>query len=641
MCGILAARTISPRIDAVKVDRALHTLAHRGPDGRGHWFSCDRRTLLGHTRLSIIGLDNGEQPIVSPDGRLALVVNGEFYGYRAIRERLQAEGAVFRTESDSEIALHLYRRHGRHFVQHLRGEFALVLWDAAEETLIAVRDRFGIKPLFHAERNGDLFLASEAKAMFALGFEPRWHIPGLVAELAMLRSTDTPFADARSVPPGSMLVARDGEIRIERYWDLHYPPAATLAADRRSDAEVIEGFRAALEDAVAERLVADVEVACYLSGGLDSSAVLGIAQAGTDRPIRAFTIAFSESAFDEAPLAERTAAHVGSTYEPVPVSAQDLADHWSDATWHAERMIFNGNAVAKYLLSKAVRDAGIKVVFTGEGSDEILAGYPGERRDLARYGDRTASAAEIAARIDALIAANPVSRGLMFPTERPAPWCELVRQQAGFCPSWIEAMSTQYAWLIGLARPEVAAELDPATPYRTIADELDLVALADRDAVNLSLYIWQKTALPNFILTLLGDRMEMAHSIEGRVPFLDHHVAEYAAAMPVRHKIRDMREKHVLREAAKDVLTPEIYARQKHPFVSPPLRQTADPLRIRTEEILRDPSFAGQPLFDPARIETELDRLADLDIETYTERSRGLMMVASLALMQQRFAIAA
>lgn len=371
-----------------------------------------------------------------------------------------------------------------------------------------------------------------------------------------------------------------------------------------------------------------------------------MAQRRLSRPIRAFTIAF-EGAYDESPLAERTAAFTGSNYVPVPVTPRDPADALSDAIWHSEKPIFNANTVAKFLLSRAVRDAGIKVVFTGEGSDEILAGYPMERRDNMLLGGDYRSEAERQAAIAEMLEANPFSRPLMFPMGAPAHGVELMRQAIGFCPTWIANMSVMFQRQANLMGPDAAGPRDLDAPFRSFLSELDIAGkIAGRDPVNVSLYLWQKTMLINFILTVLADRLEMAHSIEGRVPFLDHRVAEYAAGLPIRYKIRGQTEKYILREATRDVITDELYHRQKHPFMAPPLAKagkgvTADPLRVVCEDIIRSRQFTDQPFFDVAKTRTWLDTLADADDAAVAQSSPDVLRIASFSLMQQRFAITA
>ena len=646
MCGLIAAQLTRPWLTPDRLQTALATIHHRGPDGSATWFAEDRRTVLGHVRLSIIGLSNGGQPLSHARGDLHAVVNGEFYGYKKIRDQLRAKGYHFVTESDSEIALHLYDEYGLEFVHHLRGEYALVITDRRSGEMIAVRDRFGVKPLFYAEVNGDVLFASEIKALIALGVPARWDAAGVMGELSAMRSHATLFENISQVPPASIMIVKSGKTRIEPYWDNIYPTEAVLSNDKRSEAEIVSGFRAVLDDAVSERLTADVEVACYLSGGLDSSAVLGLAQAKLDRPIRAFTIAF-EGEYDESPLAERTAAFTGSNFVPIPVSPNQLADNLSDAIWHCEKPIFNANAVAKFMLSRAVRDAGIKVVFTGEGSDEMLAGYLFERRDLILFGGGYPSETARQDAIAVLLEANPLSRAILFPEGDSAAGAQLVRDVIGFCPTWIEGQSKMFSAASALFRADAPGTAYLDTPFQTLLSAIDIPGrVAGRDAVNISLYLWQKTMLINFILTVLADRMEMAHSIEGRVPFLDHHVAEYAGGLPVSYKIRETTEKYILRKAARDVITAELYARQKHPFIAPPLRKSEttklnDPLLQHCEDIIRSGSFADQPFFDSAKCRTFLDAQGTGDRTMGDRASPRILRMATLSLMQQRFGIAA
>ena len=322
MCGFvggLLRRSLEPK----RLDRALETLHHRGPDAVGRWVAPDGRMFLGHTRLSIIGLSNGDQPMSDASGDVQLVVNGEFYGYQAIRERLRAEGCVFKTDSDSEIALHLYLREGMNLGRHLRGEFAAVIADRRNGAMLAIRDRFGIKPLFYAVHEGDVFFASEVKALLALGVPARWNREAVFQEAFHFRPhSRSLFAGIYTVPPGHYAIAQHGEVSVYPYWDLAFPTAAELAADDRSDAEVVAGFRAVLDDAVRERLVADVEVASYLSGGIDSCAVLGLAQRHMDRPIRAFTLTFEDAALRRVRARPRAGRALG---RELPSDPGDLA----------------------------------------------------------------------------------------------------------------------------------------------------------------------------------------------------------------------------------------------------------------------------------------------------------------------------
>lgn len=643
MCGIVGGLLGSP-LDPRALDRALHALHHRGPDSSGRFVAPDRRLFLGHTRLSIIGLENGDQPIANDRGDLQLVANGELYGYRAIRERLQREGCVFRTDSDSEIALHLHQRRGIDFLKELRGEFALLLADRRNRTLFGIRDRFGIKPLFYAVHRGDVYFASEIKALLALGVPARWSPDALLEEAYVFRPhTETLFEGIHSVPPGHYAIAQHGEVSLHPYWDMEFPTAEALAHDDRSEAEQVAGFRAVLEDAVRERLVADVEVAAYLSGGIDSCAVLGLAQRHCDRPLRAFTLTFDDARYDEGAIAREQAERSGASFHPIPVNQRDLADAYADALWHAETPFVNGHGVAKFLLSRAVRDAGIKVVFTGEGADEMLGGYPPFRRDVLLY-DSEGQEPETVARLLAELRAANQAMPIFVSDETPARHeLEAVRRRLGWVPSWIEAFSVVGPKTTDLFRKELKDAVADMNPYEISLARLPIgERLAGRNPLNQSLYLWTRIQLPNFVLTLLSDRMEMAHSIEGRVPFLDHRVAEYAAGLPIPMKIRGMREKHVLREATRDVLVPAVYDRRKHPFSTPPPRMgESDALLELMADVFASTLFEQQPLFEPTAVRALFDAWPGLEPGLAAHLDGLMQRVLSFTLMHERFGVSA
>jgi asparagine synthase (glutamine-hydrolysing) len=643
MCGLIAGLLGTARISEDRVLAALDAIHHRGPDGRGTWRSDTGDMMLGHVQLSIIGLDNGDQPMVGEGDGVSAVVNGEFYGYREIRSGLRNQyGCNFVTDSDSEIALHLYRQHGLEFGHYLTGEFAAVIADPRRRRMVAILDRFGIKPLFYTVYNGNVLFASEIKALLALGVPARWDTHGFLADQFMVRMDQTNFARIYSVPPGCILVAEAGRVMVKRYWDTQFPTAETLTKYPEGDSATIAGFRAVFDECVADRLVADVEVACYLSGGIDSCSVLGVAQRRMARPIRAFTITFDDAVYDETMLAQKTAAMVGSTFEPVPVSQQQIADNFANAIWHAERQMFNGHGVAKFLLSEAVRNAGIKVVLTGEGSDEILAGYPPFRRDMLLYNTQGQDHVQVAQQLQELVAANQSSRGLLVADGDSTSALSVVQQRLGFVPSWMDAFGTVAAKLQPLMRASLVDRMAELDPHACFMDQLDIRgALQGRDAVNQSLYLWTHAVLSNFVLVVLADRMEMAHSIEGRVPFLDHRLAEYSAKLPVHYKIRGQKEKYVLREACKDVLLPEIYARPKHPFMSPPAKETGDAMATFVSDIIASSALDDQPFYNPKAVRALRDRATTLDPAERAVAEAPLLSVVSTVLMQQRFGLGA
>lgn len=641
MCGIVAQFSRTGQISEASLDRATRRLEHRGPDGQKVWIAPHRRVGLGHARLSIIDLTTGDQPIANETGTLHIVVNGEFYDYERIQRDLEQRGHHLRTRSDSEIALHLYEELGTHCLEHLRGEFAFVLWDEPNQALFAARDRFGIKPLFYAIHNDTVYFASEVKALFAAGVPAAWDHESFFhsADLGSQQG-QTLYRGVFQVPPAHYLLATGSHINLQSYWDFHYP-----SLDRPQPAlkehEYTERFRHELEEAVRIRLRADVPVGCYLSGGLDSCSVLGLASRHRADPIRAFTLTFDHPDYDEESIAREMAARANAEFFPIPISQKDLADHFADATWNAEMMCVNAHGVAKFVLSRAVRNAGYKVVLTGEGSDEILGGYPHFRRDMLLHNPQGQNPQEVQNLLLQLEQSNPVSRGLLLPDGETRP-LDSVRGLLGFVPSWIETFSARSFKLHDLFSQDFAQSFADRDSYRTFFNSLDYwKQLHHREPVNQSLYLWSKTALPNYILTILGDRMEMAHSIEGRVPFLDHRVVECVTSLPVSQKIRGMTEKYVLREAAKHVLTDSVYRRQKHPFLSPPATLNPDEgLNSLMQDTLRGPILTSLSFFDRQKVIGLLDQLPAMDNSNRVVVDQVLMIILSACILHDRFQLA-
>ncbi|HEY4051549.1 MAG TPA: asparagine synthase (glutamine-hydrolyzing) [Acidobacteriaceae bacterium] len=640
MCGIVGMFSRREPVSAVMLERATLSLYHRGPDAQKQWISQDQRVGLGHARLSIIDLATGDQPIASEDGRTRIVVNGEFYGFEKIRRELETRGHRLSTKSDSEIASHLYEDFGVHCLEHLRGEFALVLWDANRRRLFAARDRFGIKPLFYAWHHDQLYLASEVKALFAAGVPARWD------EESVYRSLNrsgyqmrTLYGGVFQVPPGYYMLVTDKHVQLNQYWDFNYPATGAMGP-QRSDREYAAEFREVLEEAVRLRLRADVPVGVYLSGGLDSCSVIGLTARHHPGQVKAFTLTFEDPAYDEGPIAREMAQKAGAEFHPIPIRQRDLADAFPDAIAQAETTCVNAHGVAKYLLSRSVRNAGYKVVLTGEGSDEILGGYPHFRRDILLYNQEGQDPEVVQRLLAQLKESNTVSNGLLLPDDSRGK-VDAVKRVLGFAPSWIEAFSALAARL----RPMLAGWFQEKYAYSegeyNILDDTGMLQqLRGRDPVHQSLYLWAKTMMPTYMLTMLGDRMEMGHSIEGRVPFLDHKLVELIAQQPLNQKIRGMTEKYVLREAVKDLITDTVYKRQKHPFFSPPATlRSNDAFQLFVEDTLRGKTLKEMPFFAQKAVVALLDKLPEMDAGSRTTCDQLLMHMVSLCVLQDRFGL--
>ncbi len=629
MCGI-AAMLSQTQVSADAMGKATKSLRHRGPDGERHWISPDRRIALGHTRLSIIDLTTGDQPIANEDETLRVVVNGEFYDYESIQKELEDRGHRLRTRSDSEIVLHLYEEAGVQCLHRLRGEFAFVLWDGVNRTLFAARDRFGIKPLFYAVHNDTLYLASEVKALFAAGVPARWDGESIYNSGGCDGDQRrTPFEGIFQVPPAHYLIASGKNVQLKQYWDFNYPKVADAGAPR-SDAEYVEEFRNGLDEAVRIRLRSDVPVGCYLSGGVDSCAVLGLAARHHHGRIRAFSLAFDRPEYNESEAAKEMAEKAGADFVPIPIQHDDLADRFADSVFQSEAICVNAHGVAKFLLSRAVRDAGYKVVLTGEGADEVLGGYLHFRRDMAVHhpvGQHVKTSAQCPGRDG-----NGNGRTL-----------EAVKRHLGFAPAWMETSSALSAKLHMVLDDGYVQESCGRESSGSVFNDIDVPGqLSGRDPLHQSLYLWAKTRLPNYILTLLGDRMEMAHSVEGRVPFLDHHLVELIRSQPVNQKIRGGTEKFVLRESVRDIITETVHRKHKHPFLTPPATLDAKGrFSVLLQDTLRGPTLSSMQFFDQKKVVNLLDSLQTMDDTSRVANDQVLMMVLSACVLQDRFGLSA
>lgn len=634
MCGVIAKYAPGGQVSAHQLTAAVKALNHRGPDSSGQWISSDAQTGLAHARLSIIGLNNGAQPISSADGQIHIVVNGELYDHERIREELKARGHKFSTESDSEIALHLYREFGVDCLQHLRGEFAIIIWDEGSKRLFAARDRFGIKPLVYAQYNGQLFLASEAKALFAMGVPCAWDEESFfqAANMQYTLPDRTLFAGVRQLEPGKYLLAHESNIQTFTYWDLNYSKSGAVnTVSEAAEREMIEECRHQLSEAVRLRMRADIPVCAHLSGGLDSSAVVALAMQVTNNPVQCFSVSFEEETYDEKEIAGEMAKLAGADFHPVRVSQADLITHLSDAVYFSEGLAVNGHLTAKYILNKEIARSGYKVALTGEGSDEVLAGYAHLRSDLFKSDGREHLLAD-------LHASNKASQGIML-MHGQSLGLKAVKEKLGYIPGFLEAKGSLGHKMCALLSDDLTRRYKNYDAYEHFVDAFDVEGqLAERNHVYQSLYLWTKSALANYILKTLGDGMEMANSVEGRLPFLDHHFFEYIRDLPLSMKINGTTEKYILKEALKPFITKTIYSRQKHPFVAPPVSAFAtDAAKTLLNDSLRSQSFASVPFFDQKKVVNLLESLPNLTEGERAALDPVLMMVVSTACIQDRF----
>ena len=636
MCGIAAILSRDGPVDAAALRRATRALRHRGPDAERTWVSPSGRVGLGHTLL-VINDPQGHQPIASEDGRLHIIVNGQFYDFQRIRAELEARGHRFRTRSDSEIALHLYEDLGAGCLEQLRGQFAFVIWDEETGRLFAARDRFGLKPLFYAEHEGALHLASEAKALFAAGVPRGWDERGVYHWLlACPDERRSLFKGIRQVPPGHVLRAGRGGVRLERYWDLPalrrrrsrggQPAAASAEFDR-----VVERTRELTEEAVRLRMVAGVPVGCLLSGGLDSSSVLGVAATCTDGPVAAFTVGFERHEFDESAGAREMAAAAGADHTVVTLSDADLADHFADAVWHAETLQYNTHGAARYLLSRGVREAGYRSVLAGEGADEAFFGY--EFLRAATGASRGGLGPRKLLRILAGLLRSP---GRHHPTlAAVSPWLARLALLLPAAPSLFTRLSGGLGLIQSVCSRDFLRGFDGYDPYRTYYRRCKEAAdLSRREPARRLLYLWLHSIFANYHMA--ADRLDMAHGVEVRLPFLDHELFEYCNSLPLAVLTDHAREKHLLRQAMRSYIPDSVYGAVKRPFMAPSAVGVDGPLHDFLQDTLRGDALKAVPFVDAGAVGRVLDGLGGLG-----EGDRGsvdslLLMLASVAVLGGR-----
>ena len=591
MCGIFAA--VGPSLTERALENVFASLHHRGPDGRGLFVDQAAKLTIAHTRLAIIDLVTGEQPMVSDDGAVVLSANGEIYGFERIRSELGAKGYRFKTRSDSEVILYLYQEYGLGCFEHLRGEFAFLLYDRSKKLLVAARDRFGIKPLYFARIDGGFVFASEMKAIFASGsVEARLNAAALDPFVEQpADGARFPFEGIEQVPPASYVAVNleNGEARTERYWSAEIPAESAEPFDASDEvaAKAAALVLEHIEEAVRLRLRADVPVGLYLSGGIDSAFVGALMKRNLDAPLHSFSIAFLGSGRNEQEFAARAAEVIGTEHHELAVTKQALWDNLERALWFSELPFVSLAPVGKFLLSELARGK-VTVVLTGEGADEVFLGYGSFFRKAirdTRSGARGGSAQRRRLKMGRLAAL--LSPRLFHKSQRER---------------------------LVAARAARAAD-EPAKPLINAVQEARIAAM------------------PLDILAYLGDREEMAHSLEARLPFLDHHLYDAAKWIPVDLKMRDGCEKAVLRDAAKGILPEDLRMRRKSGFML--TSEAADFFgadRATTEEMraryLSKDAFAQAAMFSYGAY-----RLARLIARAPSKRLRRLRRNANKVVM--------
>ena len=595
MCGITGVvyTDRSHPIDRDLVRRLTATLSHRGPDADGYFFG--EGAALGHRRLSIIDLSTGDQPIYNEDGSKVVVFNGEIYNFQALRSELEGYGHHFSTASDTEVILHAWEQYGDDFVGRLRGMFALAVWDLRRRRLLLARDRVGKKPLYYAHDAERLLFGSELKAVVADPSVKRAISLEAVDEYLTFGAVPAPrtiYQQVHQLPPAHYLVWEAGRARTVEYWDVTYSRAPARSAE-----DWLEEFESIMDEAVRLRLISDVPLGAFLSGGVDSTAVVAAMSAASDRPVATTTVTFGERAFDEAPHARAVARALGTDHQEIVVAPRAL-DILPTLVWHLDEPFADSSAIPTYYVARAARQR-VTVALSGDGGDEVFAGYEW-RYGLNLLEDR------IRRRIPGVIRRNGIGPlAAIWPKAdrlpRPLRWKHMLRNLS---------LEPEAAYFHDMSRFTPAEKLDLFTPglRRSLHEHDPFVAFRahfDRvrgaDHLNRLLYVDLKTWLANDILVKV-DRMAMASSLEVRSPLLDHHVIEFAAKLPPDLKFRNGTAKYLLKRYAERRAPASVIHRPKQGFSIPLADWLRTDLRPLGEDMLLSDRALGRGYFRPEMV---------------------------------------
>lgn len=630
MCGIAGILDVRGQVvEQSLVRRLCEALGHRGPDGEGYY--ADGPVALGHRRLAIVDLAGGRQPMSNEDGTVWVISNGEIYNFAELRTRLEALGHRFATRSDTEVLVHAYEQYGEACVSELRGMFAFAVWDRPRQTLFLARDRFGKKPLFYAEVDGQWVFASELQALLrhpGLAREVDWTAVDDYLTYGYVPAPRTIFRAMHKLPPAHWLrltLGADGRgiPQIERYWQLAYEPKHGLSA-----AEAAEGLLEVLTEAVRLRMIADVPLGALLSGGLDSGIVVALMSQLSDRPIKTFSIGFEEQQFNELPHARLVAERYGTEHRELIVRPNAL-EVLPTLVRHYGEPYADSSAIPTYYVARLTREH-VTVALTGDGGDECLAGY--ERYAAGLTADRYARIpAAVRRLVDPLARLIPPSVPRRSRLGQARRFLQLAGQPA---PErylgWIGYLPTEGK--LALYSPEFREHLAGYRAEQWLLEQWQQVARAGLAPLDTMLALDVESYLPNDLLVKM-DIATMASSLEARSPFLDHKVMEFCAALPSGYKVSGTRLKHLLRNVGARLLPKETLARRKSGFVAPVGDWMRGELRGWAEDLLLSPRGLKRGYFQPEA----LRQLVDGHLEGREDRSFELWALLWLELWHQEF----
>lgn len=597
MCGITGfiTKEVSGRAaNEALLDSMCRVIAYRGPDEQG--MAVEGRAALGMRRLSIIDLQSGQQPIYNEDGSKLIVFNGEIYNYRELRRDLEARGYPFKTNSDTETILHAFEEYGTDCVRHLRGMFAFAIWDKKAESLFIARDRVGKKPLFYSHTSaGNFVFGSELKTLLTHGEISRdiddaaldaYLTFGYVPEEFCI------FSDAKKLAPGHFLVFKDGKVETQKYWDFDYSSNSEI----KSEEEYVEALREKIRDAVKVRLISEVPLGAFLSGGVDSSSIVGLMSQILDKPVKTFSIGFNEDSFNELKYARIAAKHFNTEHHEFTLTP-DFVSIVDDLVWHFDEPFSDSSALPTYMVSKMARDY-VTVVLSGDGGDELFAGYTRYVIDRERSG---LGQLPSALRRNVL---RPVSSALSHGARGKN---YLYNASLDATDRYIDSVSQFNTPRRGyLYSADFKAKLNEDFGRGEELFQFLAASVSTDNQVHRLLYLDSKTYLPGDILTKV-DRMSMAASLEARVPLLDHELIEFVVGMPAELKLKGLQTKYIFKKAMEGIVPHEILHREKQGFGVPIGDWINAQLKDRIYSDLTERRTIERGYFDPGYIKTLLD----------------------------------
>lgn len=601
MCGIVGKINLKPSspINSGLIYSMLDAIRHRGPDDCGVFVNA--QVGIGSARLSIIDVEGGHQPMSNEDDTIWIVFNGEIYNYLELRSELVAKGHVFRTHSDTEVLVHLYEEDEENWLLRLNGQFAIALWDGRQHKLILARDRLGVRPIYYIIKGAFLLFGSEAKALFAHPDIQAKIDPISLAQIFTFWTTLSPrsaFSDILSIPPGHYAVIKEGNVNIRAYW--HLDMEAKFDAPRSLD-EAAAYLRWLLEDAIRLRLRSDVPVGTYLSGGLDSSSITMLASKCIETKLKTFSIAFSDQLFDESRYQTTINEYLRVDNDAIRCTFKEIGETFLQAIRYCEMPLLRTAPVPMFLLSKLVHEHGFKVVLTGEGADELLGGYDifkemKIRRFWARWPDsklRPLLLHRLYPYMDTMVRSGDAYLKMFFGQG-------LSNTADPFYSHRLRWQNTARCWRF--FSPALREQIKGYAPLDELSSTLP-AEFKNWDAFAQAQYLEITIFLSEYLLSSQGDRMAMAHSVEGRYPFLDPRVVDYSVGLPAHYKMLGLREKTVLKRAMAGLLPLQTLNRYKQPYRAP-IRSVffGDDSPAFVAEYLSDSKLEETGYFEPAAV---------------------------------------